>query len=108
MYERQCWQIPSFVTFRGYVIPKPYHVTSFASNSPRHLHVLGHDDLSLCMQGAEVGVFKQVDRVVLEDLLKQDDGFLRPAACTEGSMTLQYCLTNTSCARNTFVGSQCV
>jgi hypothetical protein len=28
MYERQCWQIPSFVTFRGYVIPKPYHVTA--------------------------------------------------------------------------------
>jgi hypothetical protein len=60
------------------------------------------------MQGAEVGVFEQVDRVVLKDLLKQEDGFLRPAACTEGSMALQYCLTNTSCARNTFVGSQCV
>jgi hypothetical protein len=81
---------------------------SFASNSPRQLHVLGHDGLSLCMQGVEVGVFKQVDRVVLEDLLKQENGFLRPAACTEGSMTLQYCLTNTSCARSTFVDSQCV
>jgi hypothetical protein len=27
MYERQCWRIPSFVTFQGYVIAMPYHVT---------------------------------------------------------------------------------
>jgi hypothetical protein len=28
MYEYQSWQIPSCVTFRGYVIPKPYHMTA--------------------------------------------------------------------------------
>jgi hypothetical protein len=28
MYERQCWQIPLFVTFRGYVKAMPYHVTA--------------------------------------------------------------------------------
>jgi hypothetical protein len=27
MYERQCWRIPSFETFQGYVIAMPYHVT---------------------------------------------------------------------------------
>jgi hypothetical protein len=28
MSAKCCWQIPSFVTFRGYVIPKLYHVTA--------------------------------------------------------------------------------
>jgi hypothetical protein len=28
MYECQSWRVPSCVTFRGYVIPKPYHVTA--------------------------------------------------------------------------------
>jgi hypothetical protein len=28
MSAKCCWHIPSFVTFRGYVIPRVYHVTS--------------------------------------------------------------------------------
>ena len=28
MSAKCCWHIPSFVTFRGYVIPKLYHVTA--------------------------------------------------------------------------------
>jgi hypothetical protein len=32
MYECQSWRIPSCVTFRGYVIPKPYHLTGASTN----------------------------------------------------------------------------
>ena len=28
MSAKCCWHIPSFVTFRGYVIPRVYHVTA--------------------------------------------------------------------------------
>jgi hypothetical protein len=62
----------------------------FASDSPRQLKVLGHDGLSLRMQGAEIRVFEQVDHVVLDDLLQEEDSCVRPTARKE-SMTLQYC-----------------
>jgi hypothetical protein len=80
---------------------------SFASNPPRQLHVLGHDCLSLCVQGAEVCVFEQVYRVVLKDLLQEEDRFVRPIARKE-SIALQYFLANNSGVENTFVGCQCV
>jgi hypothetical protein len=53
---------------------------SLASNSPCQLHVLGHDGLSLSKNGAEVGVLEQVDRVLLKDLLRNEDGRFRPVA----------------------------
>jgi hypothetical protein len=56
------------------------HLVPFASNSPCQLHILGHDGLSLGENGAEVGVLEQVDRVVLSDLLQEEDGRFRPAA----------------------------
>jgi hypothetical protein len=28
MSAKCCWHIPSFATFRGYVIPRVYHVTA--------------------------------------------------------------------------------
>jgi hypothetical protein len=34
MYECQSWRIPSCLTFRGYVIPMPYHVTE-GQDEPR-------------------------------------------------------------------------
>jgi hypothetical protein len=45
-------------------------IKPFASDSFHQSKVLGHDSLSLCMHGAEVGVFKQVDHKVLNDLLQ--------------------------------------
>jgi hypothetical protein len=58
----------------------PVHLVPLASNSPCQLHVLGHDGLSLGKNGAEVGVLKQMDCVVLDDLLENEDGRFRPAA----------------------------
>jgi hypothetical protein len=56
------------------------HLVPFASDSPCHLHILGHDGLSLGKNGTEVGVLEQMDRVVLSDLLQKEDGRFRPAA----------------------------
>jgi hypothetical protein len=50
------------------------HLVPLASNSPCQLHVLGHDGLSLSKNSAEVDVLKQVDCVVLDDLLENEDG----------------------------------
>jgi hypothetical protein len=55
------------------------HLVSLASNSPCQLHVLGHDGFLLSKSGAEVGVFEQVDIVVLDDLLENEHGRFRPA-----------------------------
>mmetsp|Transcript_6942 Transcript_6942/g.9367 ORF Transcript_6942/g.9367 Transcript_6942/m.9367 type:complete len:115 (-) Transcript_6942:155-499(-) len=42
-----------------------------AANSPRELHVFGHDRDALAVHGAEVGVLKEPDQVRLRGLLQR-------------------------------------
>ena len=47
---------------------------AFAANTTRKLNILGHDGNTLGMNGAQVGVFKQSNKVCFGSLLKGKDG----------------------------------
>ena len=49
---------------------KSMHLCSFSSDSAGQLNVLGHDGDTLGVDGAQVGVFKQTNKVSLASLLK--------------------------------------
>ena len=49
---------------------KSMHLCSFSSDSTGQLNVLGHDGDTLGVDGAQVGVFKQTNKVSLASLLK--------------------------------------
>ena len=46
------------------------HLCSFSADSAGQLNVLGHDGDTLGVDGAQVGVFKQTDKVSLASFLK--------------------------------------
>ena len=45
----------------------------FTANAARELDVLGHDGDALGVDGAEVGVFKQTDKICLRCMLQSKD-----------------------------------
>ncbi len=50
------------------------NLRALAANTTRELNVLGHDGYTLGMNGAQVGVFKQPNKVCFGSLLKGKDG----------------------------------
>lgn len=50
------------------------NLRALAANTTRELNILGHDGYTLGMNGAQVGVFKQPNKVCFRSLLKGKDG----------------------------------
>ena len=53
-----------------FVIRREVHLRSFSADSAGQLNVLGHDRDTLGVDGAQVGVFKQTNKVSLASFLK--------------------------------------
>jgi hypothetical protein len=70
----------------------------FAPDPPSELHVLWLDGDSLGVDGAEVGVLKDVDNVVLSGVLKREEGLTLPAAVQK--RTLRSMKGSLKCWRN--------
>ena len=58
---------------------------TFATDASGQLHVLGHDGHSLGVDGAEVGVLEEADKVSLSGLLESEDG-----AALESELSLEF------------------
>ena len=50
------------------------HLRSFSSDAACELHILRHDGDSACMDGAQVGVFKETDKERLTGFLQSHNG----------------------------------
>jgi len=61
-----------------------YYLSTLSSNSPGQLNVFWHDCYSLCVDGAQICVFKETDQVSFTGFLKSADGCtLEPEICLE-------------------------
>jgi len=50
------------------------HLESFSSDSSGQVQISGHDSNSLGVDGAQVGIFEQTDKVSFSSFLKGQDG----------------------------------
>ncbi|GMN43652.1 hypothetical protein TIFTF001_012855 [Ficus carica] len=59
---------------KSFYTEKALNLSTFTSDTPRELNVLGHDSDSLGVNGAEVSVLKKTDQIGLGGLLEGGDG----------------------------------
>ena len=72
---------------------RPFDLSTFSSDSPGQLNVLGHDGHPLGVDGAQVGVLKQTNEVGLAGLLQSHNSWaLEPQVSLEvlGNLQTRY------------------
>lgn len=69
VFDWWCRQTPGFELNFARV-----HLRSFSSDAACELHILRHDGDSACMDGAQVGIFKETDKESLTCFLQSHNG----------------------------------